>query len=94
MCASIFPTDVVTKSLADNAASDGTMLCNLGHATGKLIEEFNACPHGEQPQDRVVRALVNAAELTAALLALNPAETRKPYFGFRKRMLQLFKKED
>jgi hypothetical protein len=80
--------------IADNAASDGTMLCNLGRATDKLIEEFNACLHGEQPQDRVLRALVNAAELTAALLALNAVETRKPYFGFRKRMLQLFKKED
>jgi hypothetical protein len=41
-----------------------------------------------------VRALVNAAELTAALLALNPAETRKPYFAFRKTMLQFFKKQD
>jgi hypothetical protein len=80
--------------IADNAASDGTLLCNLGRTTDNLTEEFNACLHGEQPQDRVFRALVNAAELTAALLALNPAETRKPYFAFRKTMLQFFKKQD
>jgi hypothetical protein len=80
--------------IADNAASDGTLLCNLGHTIDNLTEEFNACLHWGQPQDRVLRALVNAAELTAALLALNPAETRKPYFAFRKRIVQLLKKED
>ena len=79
--------------IADNATSDDT-LDNLGRATDKLTEEFNACLHEEQPQDRVLRALVNAAELTAALLALNPAETRKPYFAFRKTMLKFFKKRD
>ena len=80
--------------IADNAASDSTLLFNLGRATDKLTEEFNACLHGEQPQDRVLRALVNAAELTAALLVLNPAETRKPYFAFRKRIFQSLKKDD
>src|SRR6266404_6336708 len=80
--------------IADNATSDGTLLRNLGRATDKLIAEFNACLHGEQPQGRVLRALVNAAELTAALLALNPADTRKPYFAFRKGIVQLLKKED
>jgi hypothetical protein len=79
--------------IADNATSDDT-LDNLGRATDKLTEEFNACLHGEQPQDRVLRALVNAAELTAALLALNPAETRMPYFAFRKTMLEVFKRKD
>jgi hypothetical protein len=78
--------------IADNAASDGTLLCNLGRATDHLTEEFNACLHGEQPQDRVRRALVNAAELTAALLALIPAGTRQPYFAFRKTLLQFFKR--
>lgn len=80
--------------IADNTMTDRALLRNLGRMTDKLFEEFNACLHGEQPQDRVLRALVSAAELTAALLALNPAETRKPYFAFRKTMLQFFKKEN
>jgi hypothetical protein len=80
--------------IADNTTSGSALLRNLGRATDKLVEEFNACLHGEQPQDRVLRALVNAAELTAALLVLNPAETRKPYFAFCKRIVQLLKKDD
>jgi hypothetical protein len=81
--------------IADNVScSDDTLLRNLGRQTDRLVEEFNVCLHADQPQDRVLRALVNAAELTAALLALNPAGTRKPYFAFGKRIAKLLKKED
>jgi hypothetical protein len=81
--------------IADNVScSDDTLLRNLGRQTDRLVEEFNACLHGDQPQDRVLRALANTAELTAALLALNPAGTRMPYFAFRKRIAKFLKQED
>jgi hypothetical protein len=70
--------------IADNAGADHPRLDALGRETDRLVEEFNACLHGEQPRDRVLRAFVDVSTLTAALLALNPPRTRQHYLPISK----------
>jgi hypothetical protein len=77
--------------IADNAGSDYELRNTLGRETDRLVEEFNACLHAEQQQDRVLGAVVDVAKLTAALLTLNPEKTREPYFAYRKRAIELMR---
>jgi hypothetical protein len=77
--------------IADNAAADHKRLDALGRETDRLVEEFNACLHEEQPRDRLLRAFAGGAKLTAALLALNPEKTREPYFAYRKRAIEFMR---
>ena len=77
--------------IADNTANDAAQLEALGVEVDRLVEEFNAGLHGDQDKVRILRALSDAGSLTAALLALNPTESRKPYFAHRKRIIEFFK---
>ena len=77
--------------IIDNAANDVERVTALGKEVDRLVEEFNAGLHGDQEKPRMLRALADAATLTAALLALNPAEARKPYYAHQKRILEFFR---
>ena len=76
--------------IADNSGSDAAKLTALGKEVDRLIEEFNAGLHGDREKERILRALADASSLTAALLALNPSETRKPYFAHQKNIVRFF----
>jgi hypothetical protein len=76
--------------ISDNSADDAARMTVLGKEVDRLIEEFNAGLHGDQEKSRVLRALADAATLTAALLALNPTEARKPYYAHQKRIFEFF----
>lgn len=77
--------------ISDNTSSDPIRLTTVGKEVDRLVEEFNAGLHGDQVKSRVLQALADAASLTAALLALNPSDTRKPYFAHEKKMIEFFK---
>jgi hypothetical protein len=72
-----------------NSAGDHRRMAALGKEVDRLIDEFNAALHGDREKTRVLSALTGVATLTAGLLALNPTETRKPYFAHQKRMIEL-----
>jgi hypothetical protein len=76
--------------IGDNTA-DRAVLQGLGSEVDRLVGEFNAGLHGDQDKMRILRALSDSGSLTAALLALNPDESRKPYFAHQKRMIEFFK---
>jgi hypothetical protein len=76
--------------IADNSAGDEARVAALGKEVDRLIEEFNAGLHGDREKERMLRALADASSLTAALLALNPSEARKPYFAHQKSIVRFF----
>lgn len=76
--------------IADNCVGDTMRMTALGKEVDRLIDEFNAGLHSDGDKPRVLRALADAATLTAALLALNPTEVRKPYYAHQKRMFEFF----
>jgi hypothetical protein len=76
--------------IADNAPGNLARMTGLGKEVDRLIAEFNAGLHSDQEKSRLLRALADAATFTAALLALNPSEARKPYFAHQKRMFEFF----
>ncbi|WP_363346326.1 hypothetical protein [Methylocystis echinoides] len=76
--------------IAVNSAGNMARMTALGKEVDRLIKEFNAGLHTDQDKPRVLSALADAATLTAALLALNPAEVRKPYYAHQKRMFEFF----
>lgn len=76
--------------IMDNATDAGKVAA-LGEEVDRLVEEFNAGLHGDQEKPRMLRALADAATLTTALLALNPAEARKPYYAHQKSILKFFR---
>jgi len=76
--------------IADNISNDATRLTALGKEVDRLVEEFNSGLHGDQAKPRVLQALADVASLTAGLLALNPSDTRKPYFAHQRRMIEFF----
>lgn len=69
-------------------ADDSMQISALGKEVDRLIKEFNAGLHSDQDKPRMLQALADAATLTAALLALNPIEGRKPYYAHQKRILE------
>lgn len=76
--------------VVDNLPDELLRQNELGKEVDRLIAEFNAGLHGDATKERVQLALVDVAKLTGALLTLNPTEVRKPYFAYRKRMLDFF----
>lgn len=71
----------------DNTAEDEARRDALGKEVDRLVEELNGGLHGEKPQERILEAFADAAQLTAELLALNPEEARKPYYAFNDRIV-------
>jgi hypothetical protein len=63
---------------------------NSNGTDDRVVEEFNAGLHGDQNKERILRGLVDATSLTAALLALNPSDARKPYFAHQRRIVEFF----
>lgn len=78
--------------IGDNAKDNPVWFTALGREVNRLIEEFNACLHGDHDKIRVLRALTDVATLTTAILALNPTDTRKPYYAHQRRMIEFFQK--
>lgn len=76
--------------VADNVA-DVERVKVIGAEIDRLVEEFNAGLHGDRDKDRMLVALSDTASLTAALLALNPLQARKPYYAFEKRIIDFMK---
>lgn len=74
----------------ENTAGDATRLSGLGSEVDRLVDEFNAGLHGDRAKPRMLQALADAGNLTAALLALNPLAARKPYFAHQKRIIEFF----
>lgn len=77
--------------IADNVGSDAGRLSALGGEADRLIEEFNAGLHADRLKQAVLRALADAGVLTAALLALDPLASRKPYYAYESRIIEFFK---
>lgn len=77
--------------IADNNAGKQEQLAALGGEVDRLAEEFNRGLHGEQEKLRMRQALADVGSLTAALLALNPVDGRKPYAAHQKKMIKFFK---
>jgi hypothetical protein len=63
----------------------------LGKEVDRLVEEFNAGLHGDREGPRILKALANAGELTAALLALSSSKSRQPYYAFQKRIVEFLR---
>lgn len=75
----------------DNCPTDPPRRDSFGKEIDRLALELNGGLHGEKPQERTLTAFADVAELTANLLALNPEETRKPYYAFNGRIVEFLK---
>lgn len=75
----------------DNVAGDVVRRDVLGKEIDRLVEELNGGLHGDKPSGRILNAFVDAAHLTAELLALNPDLVRKPYYAFQSRIREFFR---
>jgi hypothetical protein len=75
----------------DNVPHEPKRVTTLGQRVDRLVEEFNAGLHADAVKERVRRAFVDVASLTVELLALNPAETRKPYYAYEARLMEFFR---
>jgi hypothetical protein len=76
--------------IADNI-SDKNHVEKIGKEYDRLTDEFNAGVHGDRTRLGMLRTFAEVASLTLALLALNPSDTRKPYYAYREQMLDFFK---
>lgn len=54
----------------DNSGGDTVLLNALGKEIDRLVAELNGGLHDDRPQERVLKAFADAAQLTAELLAL------------------------
>ena len=54
----------------------------IGGEINRLVEEWNGGVHGDRTKERMLQALADIGQLSAALLALNPEATRQPYAQF------------
>lgn len=77
--------------LDENLSADPGRVKVLDAELKRIDGEFNAGLHAEQPADRILRALVDVGELTAAFLAVNPEAARKPYLAHEKTMLEFYR---
>lgn len=68
--------------LADNLDSNEPKFAEIGNEIERLVEEWNGGVHGDRTKDRMLQALADTGQLSAALLALNPATTHEPYAPF------------
>jgi hypothetical protein len=75
----------------DNVAGDTVRREALGREIDRLVEELNGGLHSDKPQERVLKAFADAAQLTTELLALNPEEVRKPYYAFNDRIVEFLR---
>ncbi len=78
--------------IGDNIERDQGKISALGKEIDRIDNEFNAGLHGDQAKKRILKALVDAAVVTFALLALNPLESRKPYFAHQNRIIEFLLK--
>ena len=74
-----------------NNVTDKDHVKNIGKEYDRLTDEFNAGVHGDRTKMAMLRSFAEAASLTLALLALNPSDTRKPYYAYQEQMLDFFK---
>lgn len=72
-------------------ATSPAMLKGLGEEVDRLNGEFSAAIHSDIARDRIMRALVAAAELTNAILALDATAARQPYFAHQERLQNFLK---
>ncbi len=77
--------------LDENLSADPERVKILDAELKRIDGEFNAGLHDEQPAGRILRALADVGELTAAFLAINPAAARKPYLAHEKTMLEFYR---
>jgi hypothetical protein len=75
--------------VGDNYAGEPEQLAALGGEVDRLVKEFNRGLHGDEEKSRIYKALADVGALTAALLALNPADGRKPYFAHQRKIVEL-----
>lgn len=68
-------------------------LRSLGREADRLIEAVNALLHGNPDAASARRVFADLAQLTVALLQINPSGVRQPYRGFERRLMA-FLKED
>lgn len=75
----------------DNIDGNVGLRDRLGREIDRLVEELNGGLHSDKPQQRILKAFTDAAQLTAELLALNPEAVRKPYYAFHSRIVEFFR---
>jgi hypothetical protein len=73
-----------------NTGGDGKRLKVLGAEVDRLIVEFNAGLHSEQPKRRIQQAFADVGVLTAGLLALNTSVARQPYLAHQRKIVEFF----
>ncbi len=63
----------------------------LGMEVDRLVSEANATLHGKPDKEGLIRAFGDLAQLTVALLQLNPESARKPYLPFNENIKNFLK---
>lgn len=66
----------------DHAQNDPVRLSTIGKEVDRVVEEFNAGLHADQPKERVARSISDAAVLSATLFALKPDGVRNGYLAY------------
>lgn len=75
-----------------NVPDGDERLTALGTEVNRLVDELCGGVHEEEREkERVIQALADAAKLTSALAALNPAAARQPYLAYQKSLASLLK---
>lgn len=75
----------------DNLPNQIARLTVLGGEIDRLVAELNGGLHGDRTADRITQGLIDAARLTAAMLALNPEAARKPYLAYTETIVSFFR---
>jgi hypothetical protein len=71
--------------------NDPNQLSALGGEIDRLVAELNGGLHGDRGAERIKQGLVDAGRLTAAMLALNPEASRKPYLAYSDSIVSFFR---
>ncbi len=80
--------------LADNVGSDQKRLSELGTEIDRLVDELNGGLHGNQPKERILKALTDVTLLTVSLYALNPDPTQHAYRPFLPNLRRFLSRSD
>lgn len=68
--------------VADNLPRGDPQVQAMGREIDRLVEELNGGLHGDQPKDRILTSLADAAKITMSLMILNPTAARQLYKPF------------